>query len=53
MAKFRVEFAGFVFVEAYNEEAALQKFIDEDYAYMEYEAGAVTEVDEFVVEVQS
>ena len=49
MAKFKVVFKGFAYVEAYDAEEAQEKFDDEDYAFCECGVEIVEEVDEFTV----
>lgn len=49
MAKFKIVFKGFAYVEADDEEEAQEKFEDEDYAFCEYGVETVEEVDEFTV----
>lgn len=51
MAKYRIKFGGFAYVEAEDKAEAEEKFDDEDFAFCEYSLVAVEEVDEFVVEV--
>ena len=51
MAKYKVEFRGFVYVEADNAEEAEEKFDDEDYVFAEYGITSVEEIDEFKVRV--
>ena len=49
MAKFKVAFKGFAYIEADDVEEATEKFDDEDYSFCEYGIETVEEVDEFVV----
>lgn len=49
MAKFKVTFKGFAFIEADDERETQEKLEDEDYAYLEYEIDSVEEVDEFII----
>ena len=51
MAKYKVAFAGFAYVEADNEAEAEEKLEDEDYAYLQYGVVSTEEVNEFTVEV--
>ena len=51
MAKYKVKFGGFAYVEADNEEEAEEKFEDEDYVFCEYGIANIEEVDEFTVRV--
>jgi len=50
MARFKIIFGGFAYVDADDEEEAREKFDDEDYAFCEYGIETVEEVDDFVVE---
>ena len=50
MSKYRVDFHGFAYVEAEDEDDAREKVEDGFYAYMEY-ASEAEEVDEFLVTV--
>ena len=50
MAKFKVEFHGFVYVEADTKEESMDKFSNEDYIYREENATEVYEVDDFEIE---
>lgn len=49
MAKFKVVFEGFAYIEAENAEEARDKFDDEEYAFCEWGIDTVEEVDEFLV----
>lgn len=50
MAKYRVNFSGFAFIEADDEEDAKERFwCDPDECYQECQVDTVEEVDEFVV----
>lgn len=51
MAKYKISFSGFAYVEADNEEDALELFDDDLDIFREQRIDSVTEVDEFVVEV--
>lgn len=51
MAKYKISFSGFAYVEADNEEDALELFDDDMDIFREQRIDSVTEVDEFVVEV--
>lgn len=51
MAKYKVVYSGFAYVEADNEEDALELFDDDLDIFREQCIDSVTEVDEFVVEV--
>ncbi len=51
MAKYKVVYSGFAYVEADNEEDALELFDDDLDIFREQRIDSVTEVDEFVVEV--
>ena len=50
MAKFKVEFTGFVYVEADTKEEAIDKWEDGDYIYKEENPEEAYEVDEFEIE---
>ena len=52
MAKYKVSYSGFVYVEADTSEEAEEKAFDEEEIYSEKQVDAVIEVDEFVVELQ-
>lgn len=47
--KYLVEFSGFAYVEAEDEQEAMEKAEDGLYAYMEQEFTSVEEVEEFEV----
>ena len=49
MAKYKVCFSGFAYVEADDEQEAKEKLEDREEAYMEYAMDSVEEVDEFIV----
>jgi hypothetical protein len=49
MAKYKVTFSGFCYVEADSEDEAKEKADDGEYAFSEYGFDSVEEVDEFVV----
>lgn len=50
MAKYRVNFSGFAFIEADSEEDAKERFwYDPEECYQECQVDNVEEVDEFVV----
>lgn len=51
MAKYKVSFSGFMYVEADNPEDAKDKFFDGEEVYSENQIDSVVEVDEFVVEL--
>jgi hypothetical protein len=51
VAKYKIKFGGFAYVEADNEAEAEEKFDDQDYVFAEYGIAAIEEVDEFTVEV--
>ena len=51
MAKFKVAFKGFAFIEADSAEEAEEKFDDQDYVYCEYGIDSIEEVDEFAVSI--
>lgn len=51
MAKYKISFSGFAYVEADTEEDALELFDDDLDIFREQRIDSVTEVDEFVVEV--
>lgn len=51
MAKYKVSYSGFVYVEADTSEEAEEKAFDEEEIYSEKQVDAVIEVDEFVVEL--
>lgn len=52
MAKYKVSYSGFVYVEADTAEEAEEKTFDEvEEIYSEKQVNAVIEVDEFVVEL--
>lgn len=51
MAKYKISFSGFAYVEADTEEEALELFDDDLDIFREQRIDSVTEVDEFVVEV--
>lgn len=51
MAKYKISFSGFAYVEADTEEDALELFDDDLDIFREQRIDAVTEVDEFTVEV--
>lgn len=51
MAKYKVKFEGFAYIEADDVEEAEEKFDDEDYAFCEYRTTEIEEVEEFLVEV--
>lgn len=50
MAKFKVEFSGFVYVEAESKDEAMDKWSNEDFVYREENPEVAYEVDEFEVE---
>ena len=52
MAKYKVCYEGFAYVEADSEEEARELFDDEDFAYREQEVTEITEVDDFLVTIQ-
>ena len=49
MAKFKVAFNGFAYIEADDAEEAREKLDDEGYDYCEWHVETVEEVDEFVI----
>lgn len=50
MAKYRINFSGFTFIEADNEEEAKEDFFDNPYGYyQECQVDTVQEVEEFTV----
>ena len=52
MAKYKVSYSGFVYVEADTAEEAKEKVLEElEEIYSEKQVDAVIEVDEFVVEM--
>lgn len=51
MAKYKVCYEGFAYVEADSEEEARELFEDEDFAYREQEVTEITEVDDFLVTI--
>ena len=51
MAKYKISFSGFAYVEANSEEDAIEMFDDDLDNFREQRIDSVTEVDEFVVEV--
>ena len=51
MAKYKVSYGGFAYVEAESEEEARELFEDEDFAYREQEITDVIEVDDFLVTI--
>ena len=51
MAKYKISFSGFAYVEANSEEDAIEMFDDDLDIFREQRIDAVTEVDEFTVEV--
>ena len=51
MAKYKISFAGFAYVEADDPAEAEEKLEYEDYIFLEHEITEITEVDEFLVEV--
>lgn len=51
MAKYKISFSGFAYVEANSEEDAIEMFDDDLDIFREQRIDSVTEVDEFVVEV--
>ena len=50
MAKYKISFSGFAYVEANSEEDAIEMFDDDLDIFREQRIDSVTEVDEFVVE---
>lgn len=51
MNKYKVEFSGFSYVEAEDEEEAMDIYFD-CYAYMEYEPTRVEKVNDFIVQLE-
>lgn len=51
MAKYRISFSGFAYVEADSAEEAEEMYWDEDYAYEECEVEEVELVDDFTVDL--
>ena len=51
MAKYKIEFSGFAYVDAETEEEARDKWSDEDITYSEMEMDEVYEVDSFDVDI--
>lgn len=51
MAKYRVNYSGFVYVEADSQEDALEAYFDGDTIYEESGVDSVEEIDEFDVEM--
>lgn len=49
MAKFKVAFSGFAYVEADDAEKAKELFQNDEVDYMETEIDTAVEVDEFVI----
>ena len=52
MAKYKVCYEGFAYVEADSEEEAKELFEDEEEVYREQEVTTVKEVDDFLVTIQ-
>lgn len=50
MAKYKITFSGFAYVEAEDEEEAREAFDDDDFAFKETKVDNVEEVDEFIIE---
>lgn len=51
MAKYRVKFEGFAYIEAEDAAEAEEKFDDEEFCFCQYGISEIEEVDEFLVEV--
>ena len=51
MAKWKVEFSGFAYVEADNKEEAAEMYKDEDFVYQESAVTSVEQVGEFTVQM--
>jgi len=51
MARYKVEFSGFAYVEAESGDVAIEKYQSGDTVYEENEVGEVVTVDEFFVEI--
>lgn len=49
MAKYKICFSGFAYVEADDKEEAIEKLDDREEIFLEYQMDSVDEVDEFVV----
>lgn len=50
MNKYRIDYSGFMYVEADSEEEAEQKYFDGDYIYDESGEYEISEVSDFIVE---
>lgn len=50
MAKYKITFSGFAYVEAEDEDEAREAFDDDDFAFMETRVDSVEDVDDFVIE---
>lgn len=51
MAKYKICFSGFAYVEADSEESAIDKYFDDGAIYEESGVDSVSEIDDFIVEV--
>ena len=51
MAKYKVSFCGFAYIEADSADEAEDLFDNDEFAYMERSTEAIEEVDDFVIEV--
>lgn len=51
MAKYKVKYEGFAYVEADSHEEAEELFEDDDYTYKERHVTSVEKVEEFLVEI--
>ncbi len=51
MAKYKIEYEGFMYVEADSREEAEQKYFDDDYIYVETGEYEVFEVSDFIVDL--
>lgn len=49
--KYRVNFSGFAYVEADDEEQAKEFYFDDEAAYKNEQIDCVREVDEFLIEI--
>lgn len=49
MAKYKVTYSGFAYIEADDKEEAEEKFEDEEFVFSEYRIDEIAEVDEFAI----